>query len=325
VRAGKSMGALLIGRFPGHWWALILGASSGFGLATARKLAEHGVNLALVHRDRRGALPRIEPEFEKLRGSGVEVRTWNADALDAATRERILDELGDALGTTGRVRVLLHSIAFGNLKPIVPAPPSRDGALRALAAELGIDAAALAPKIEALYAQGFDEFLTLAPASGRTPSAVLEEEDVARTIHSMGTSLLGWTQSLLRRALFHGDARVLGLTSEGNAVAWSGYAAVSAAKAALEALSRSLAVELAPSGVRCNVVQPGVTDTPALRLIPGNDRLKSHARLRNPFRRLTTPEDVANAICLLCTDEAQWINGEVIRVDGGEHVAGAAW
>ena len=103
---------------------------------------------------------------------------------------------------------------------------------------------------------------------------MLDEEDVARTVHSMGTSLLGWTQSLLRRELFHGDARVLGLTSEGNAVAWSGYAAVSAAKAALEALSRSLAVELAPFGVRCNVVQPGVTDTPALRLIPGSDRLR---------------------------------------------------
>ena len=323
VRAGR-MG-LVIGRFPGHWWALILGASSGFGLATARKLAEHGVNLALVHRDRRGAMPRIEPEFEKLRSAGVEVRTWNADALDAATRERILDELGEALGSAGRVRLLLHSIAFGNLKPIAIAPHARESALRALAGELGIDAADLAPKITALYAQGFDEFLTLAPDPDRAPRAVLDEEDVARTVHSMGTSLLGWTQSLLRRELFHGDARVLGLTSEGNAVAWSGYAAVSAAKAALEALSRSLAVELAPFGVRCNVVQPGVTDTPALRLIPGSDRLAAHARLRNPFRRLTTPEDVANAICLLSTDEAKWINGEVIRVDGGEHVAGAAW
>jgi enoyl-[acyl-carrier protein] reductase I len=44
--------------------------------------------------------------------------------------------------------------------------------------------------------------------------------------------------------------------------------------------------------------------------------------LRNPFRRLTTPRDVANVICLLATDEAGWINGEVIRVDGGEHISG---
>jgi len=270
-------------------------------------------------------MARIEPEFEKLRATGVAVRTWNADALDAATREGILDELVGALGEGGRVRLLLHSIAFGNLKPLALVPPRRGGALRALASELGLDESALAPKIAALYAQGFDEFLTLAPEVGRAPGAALDEDDVARTVHAMGTSLLGWTQSLLLRGLFHGDARVLGLTSEGNAVAWSGYAAVSTAKAALEALSRSLAVELAPFGVRCNVVQPGVTDTPALRMIPGSDRLRAHARLRNPFRRLTTPEDVADAICLLCTDEARWINGEVIRVDGGEHVAGAAW
>ena len=55
-------------------WALILGGSSGFGLATAHKLAAHGMNLCLVHRDRRGAMSRIEPEFEKLRGTGVELR-----------------------------------------------------------------------------------------------------------------------------------------------------------------------------------------------------------------------------------------------------------
>jgi enoyl-[acyl-carrier protein] reductase I len=51
--------------------------------------------------------------------------------------------------------------------------------------------------------------------------------------------------------------------------------------------------------------------------------MKAQARLRNPFRRLTTPRDVANVIGLLATDEAAWINGEVIRVDGGEHISGA--
>ena len=67
-----------------------------------------------------------------------------------------------------------------------------------------------------------------------------------------------------------------------------------------------------------------MTDTPALRLIPGNAQLKAAARRRNPFGRLTTPEDVARVIHLLCLPEAAWINGEVIRVDGGEHVSGAS-
>jgi NAD(P)-dependent dehydrogenase (short-subunit alcohol dehydrogenase family) len=65
-----------------------------------------------------------------------------------------------------------------------------------------------------------------------------------------------------------------------------------------------------------------VTDTPALRLIPGSARMKASARLRNPLGRLTTPADVADVICLLCTDEARWVNGALLRVDGGEHVAG---
>ena len=75
--------------------------------------------------------------------------------------------------------------------------------------------------------------------------------------------------------------------------------------------------------MRCNVIQAGVTETPALAAIPGSAVLKAQARLRNPFGRLTTPRDVANAIYLLSLDDAAWINGELIRVDGGEHISGA--
>ena len=84
---------------------------------------------------------------------------------------------------------------------------------------------------------------------------------------------------------------------------------------------RLIAVEYAPHGLRCNVIQAGITETPALAAIPGSEHLKAKARLRNPFGRLTTPEDVAGVICLLSTDEAGWINGTVIRVDGGEHIS----
>jgi NAD(P)-dependent dehydrogenase (short-subunit alcohol dehydrogenase family) len=138
----------------------------------------------------------------------------------------------------------------------------------------------------------------------------------------MGTSLLSWTQELHTRGMFAADARVFGLTSEGNTVAWKGYAAVAAAKVALESVSRSIAVEMAHFGIRSNIIQAGVTDTPALRMIPGSGHLKAQARIRNPFGRLTTPRDVANVIYLLSLPEAAWVNGEVIRVDGGEHVSG---
>ena len=93
---------------------------------------------------------------------------------------------------------------------------------------------------------------------------------------------------------------------------------------ALESLARSIAVEFAPHGIRCNVIQPGITETPALAAIPGSDQIKAQARMRNPFHRLTTPIDVANAIYLFSLDDAAWMNGAVIRVDGGEHISGVS-
>ncbi|MDG2307876.1 MAG: SDR family oxidoreductase [Candidatus Binatia bacterium] len=311
-------------KFSSDDWALILGGSSGFGLATAKKLASHGMSICVVHRDRRGAMSRIEPEFDGIRATGAKLVTKNADALDTAVRAEILQELTGEMGAAGRVRVLLHSVALGNLKLIAPERRSSHEAVAALASELGIEGEKLSEAVDRLFEGGLDEFNTLASPPDYPSSAFLEDEDFARTIHSMGTSLLSWTQDVLARGLFAEDARVFGLTSEGNTVAWKGYAAVAAAKVALESVSRTMAVELAPYGIRSNVIQAGITETPALRAIPGSGHLKAQARLRNPFHRLTTPQDVANVICLLSTKEASWINGEVIRVDGGEHISGAA-
>ncbi|MGZ3734751.1 MAG: SDR family oxidoreductase, partial [Bdellovibrionota bacterium] len=252
-------------KFHEQQWALILGGSSGFGLATAKKLAAEGMSICAVHRDRKGAMDRIEKEFAEIRGHGHGLLTLNLDALSADGLNTVIPLLREKMGA-GRVRVLLHSIAYGNLKPI-------------------------------------------AHAAGLAESPLIEEEDMARTIHSMGTSLLTWVQRLHREGLFAPDSRVIGLTSEGNEIAWRGYAAVSAAKCALESVSRSIAVEFAPFGIRSNIVQAGITDTPALRLIPGSEQMKTNAVARNPLRRLTTVEDVANAIYLLAQDEAAWING----------------
>jgi NAD(P)-dependent dehydrogenase (short-subunit alcohol dehydrogenase family) len=304
-------------------WALILGGSSGFGLATAHKLSENGLNICVIHRDRRGAMSRIEPEFEKIRERGVSLVTFNQDALSEDSRGEILDDLAERLaGDGGRIRLLLHSIAFGNLKLIGPEAPKNNEARASLARELAIEEELLAEVADRSFAEGVDGVQGITSPPGYAQDLFLEDEDMVRTIYAMGTSLLTWTQDLLGRGLFAPDARVLGMTSEGNEVAWKGYAAVAAAKVALESVSRSIAVEMAHFGIRSNIVQAGVTDTPALRLIPGNDHLKAQARNRNPFGRLTTPEDVANVIYLLSLPEAAWINGAIIRVDGGEHISG---
>ena len=244
------------------------------------------------------------------------------DALDPERRCEILDALAGELGAAGRVRVLLHSIAFGNLKLVAPEQPPGEEARTRLAETLGIDAERLREAADRLFEEGVDGVMGIATPPAYSSERLLDEEDLVRTVHAMGTSLLGWTQEVHRRGMFAPDARVFGLTSEGNTVAWKGYAAVAAAKVALESVSRSIAVEMAHFGIRSNIIQAGVTDTPALRAIPGSGHLKAQARSRNPFGRLTTPEDVANVIYLLSLPEAAWVNGAIVRVDGGEHVSG---
>jgi NAD(P)-dependent dehydrogenase (short-subunit alcohol dehydrogenase family) len=305
-------------------WALILGGSSGIGLAATRKLAAHGMNVAVVHRDRRGAMAPIEAEFAALKAHRTQVATFNVDALSTEGRKTVLDALALQMAPEGKVRVLLHSIAFGNLKLLAPmpsGPTASERARSALAARLGVPEATLAAALEGLGADA-DALADVAFPARYASDSLLEEEDFAHTVAAMGTNIATWTQDVLARGMFAGDARVIGLTSEGNEVAWRGYAAVGAAKVALESVVRAMAVELAPYGIRANVVQAGVTDTPALRLIPGSARLKAAARHRNPFGRLTTPQDVADVVYLLCTEEARWINGTIVRADGGEHVSG---
>ncbi len=315
--------------FSSSQWALILGGSSGFGLATAKRLAAAGLSICVVHRDRRGAMERIEREFDVVRGNlqaDARFQALNLNALSPegieTTLETIAEEARQA-GTAKPIRVMLHSIAFGNLKPIAPIPEDfsrrTEELMERLAGELETSPEHLRGVAEKLLSEGYDALSPLVPPTyGET---LIEDEDMARTIYSMGTSMLSWVQAIFGRGLFAEDARVFGLTSEGNDIAWRGYAAVSAAKTALESVSRSIAVEFAPYGIRSNIVQAGVTDTPALRAIPGSNSMKAAARSRNPFGRLTTPEDIANVVYLLSRDEAAWINGSLIRADGGEHIA----
>jgi len=305
-----------------NYWALILGGSSGFGLATAKKLSKLGMNICLVHRDRRGAMHRIEKEFEEIVSTGVGFKSFNLDALSQEGRDKVVSDLGQTM-QEGRVRLLLHSIAFGSVKLMVPeAKRASESPASRLAQKLGVDVESCQQLVDQLFDEGDPAFAALSTPPKYENELLLGEEDLANTIYAMGTSLLSWTQDLYNNSLFAEDARVVGLTSEGNALAWKGYAAVGAAKCALESVSRSIAKEFAPYGIRSNIVQPGVTDTPALRLIPGNAHLSAGARSKNPFGRLTEVEDVANVIALLATDEAAWINGSLIRVDGGEHISG---
>ena len=303
-------------------WAVILGGSSGFGFASAKQLAAQGMNVCIVHRDRRGSMARIEQGFDQIRSFGTKVVCFNLDALSNQGRAQVIEHLASELRGQ-KVRLLLHSIAFGSLKLIAPKAPAGPAAVALLADKLGTSHEQLQAAVDQLFEQGLIQLHSIATPPNYNDELLLDQEEALNTIHAMGTSLLSWTQDLHQRQLFAADARVIGLTSEGNEVAWLGYAAVSAAKTSLEAISRSIAKEFGVHGIRSNIVQPGVTDTPALRMIPGSAHLMARAQIRNPLGRLTQAEDVAKVIGFLASDEAAWINGSIIRVDGGEHISGS--
>ncbi len=146
----------------------------------------------------------------------------------------------------------------------------------------------------------------------------LSREDFLLTATAMSLSLYDWVDALFQFKLLMADARVLGFSSEGARKTWPHYAAVANAKSSLESLIRHMAYELSPKGIRVNGIRAGITRTPSLEMIPGHEDLIAHALRRNPSKRLTTPLDIANVAYLLSTDEAYWINGAIIPVDGGE-------
>ena len=149
------------------------------------------------------------------------------------------------------------------------------------------------------------------------------QKQMDMTVHVMGNSLLYWTQKLFEADLLIKGSRILGLTSEGNYVAMEGYGPVSVAKAAMEAIIRQIGWELGQYGITANAVQAGVTPTRALTKITDKwEEWIDNTKRRNPMRRTTTPEDVANTISLLMKPEADFINCSIIYCDGGEHRSG---
>ena len=112
-------------------------------------------------------------------------------------------------------------------------------------------------------------------------------------------------------------ANVIGLSSLGSRQYIPGYAAMGAAKAGLEALTRQLAVELAPRGVRVNTICGGLVETDALNYFPDRENMMTWAAKATPLGRVGLPEDIASAVNLLTLPGAAWITGQVIVVDGG--------
>lgn len=116
--------------------------------------------------------------------------------------------------------------------------------------------------------------------------------------------------------------RIISITSEGAQKVLPGYGVVGAAKGALEALTRSLSVDLAPKGIIVNGIMAGLADTKSFRAIPGAEEALIEARSRTPTGRVVQPEDVASVAAFLASNEASMICGQFLVVDGGRAVVG---
>ncbi len=253
-------------------WAVILGASSGHGAGTALELARSGMNIFGVHLDMRATLPQAQQIVNTIQDLGGQAMFFNTNAAADAKRARVIDAIRERLPPGEHVKLLMHSLAFGTLRPY--APPDQEEAVSRAQMEMTLDV--------------------------------------------MAHSLVYWVQGLLYRDLLGPGSKVFAMTSSGSHRVLPNYGPVGCAKAALEYHVKHLAVELSRRGIAVNAIQAGVTDTPALRRIPGHQEMLSFAKARNPGGRITTPDDVARTIALLTADDSPWVTGNVIDVDGGE-------
>lgn len=150
------------------------------------------------------------------------------------------------------------------------------------------------------------------------PITQVEDKHWDWTLDINARSILRCARQAVPLMETEGWGRIVGITSFGSNRVFSDYGVIGVSKAAIEALVRYLAVELAPKGIVVNAVSPGIVETGALHYFPIDVKdILEQAAARTPTRRVTTPEDVAGVVAFLCSDDAAMIVGQTIVVDGG--------
>jgi enoyl-[acyl-carrier protein] reductase III len=265
-------------------WALILGASSGMGEATSVALAKDGYRICGIHLDFRAGLTHVEEVKARIVATGNEPLFINMNAADDEKRASALDAL----------RARFDDSRASGREPYVRV------VMHSLA------------------------FGTLLPFIADDPKQAINRKQMEMTQDVMANSLVYWVQDLYRDGFLGRGSRIYAMTSEGSTRVVPTYGAVSSAKAALESHCRQLAMELAKkgTGISVNAIRAGVTVTPALMKIPEHDAIIEASTRRNPSGRMTTPQDVADAIVALSREGLDFVTGNVIGVDGGEYITG---
>jgi len=147
------------------------------------------------------------------------------------------------------------------------------------------------------------------------PFAEFRWEDFERKIVQEMAACFHPCQAVIPGMVQRGHGSIVNVSSGLSRNAGAGYSSHSAAKSALDALSKSLALELGPAGIRVNVVAPGLTETDATAFVPQQAREMIAAH--TPLRRLGRPEDVAGAVLFCCVDWSRFVSGAYLSVSGG--------
>ncbi len=154
------------------------------------------------------------------------------------------------------------------------------------------------------------------------PLMELKESHWDWTLDINSKALLFCAQEAAKLMEKNGGGKIVSMSSIGSIRVLENYTAVGVSKAALEALTRYLAVELAPKNIAVNAVSGGVVDTEALTHFPNRVELLEDAAKRTPAGRIVAPEDLANAVMFLLSKQAEMIRGQTIIVDGGISLLG---
>jgi enoyl-[acyl-carrier protein] reductase III len=197
---------------------------------------------------------------------------------DLSKEEAVPDIIAEVNGRYGQLDYLVSNAVFGVLKPI--------GEFTARRFDVAMNTNARA-------------YLLLAQAAAdiMVPLGTIDDE---------------W-----ERAIGPGQKRIVALSSLGSRKAIPGYAAVGASKAAIETLTKYLAVELAPRGIGVNAVSGGIVQTDSLQAFKEHSNWLDDQIRRTPMKRVAEPRDIAEVVVWLLSDQARWITGQTIVADGG--------